>query len=302
MGLNEIIDKALTSEQKSRFQSDNGKFKILKNIVILPIVTAILGIYLESIPIVTVSIICIIAFLILYSYNAISRKNVIYDKVIIPIVLEQKFSNVETVDKIEDIVQDFKKSMLISDYSKIKCEDCFKIIEDRYEMNIAKVVTTKVNIEESDGVVEKHEEENFCGAFASIKLPKEIDTEFSVIKNIKEDDEILSADKLDAQQVRMGIADFDKNYDVYSMDQVSVKRILSPGAIARIMDINQSISNLISFSVYEDVLYIAINEEKFLDFKGKNKEYVDEQVASENLNIVEALDYFIKYFLNIIEA
>ena len=32
MELNEIIDRKLTSEQKSRFQSDNGKFKLLKNI------------------------------------------------------------------------------------------------------------------------------------------------------------------------------------------------------------------------------------------------------------------------------
>ena len=56
MELNRKIDRLLTKEQKTKFQIDNGKFKILNNIVLLPVITALLGIYLESIIIVSISI------------------------------------------------------------------------------------------------------------------------------------------------------------------------------------------------------------------------------------------------------
>ena len=65
MELNQKLEKELTAEQKVKFQRDNGKFKLLNNIVLLPIITSFIGIYLESITIVSISIICIIVFLIM---------------------------------------------------------------------------------------------------------------------------------------------------------------------------------------------------------------------------------------------
>ena len=82
------------------------------------------------------------------------------------------------------------------------------------------------------------------------------------------------------------------------MDQVSVRRILSPGVMARVLEINRKMNHIINFSVYKNVLYISVEYDKFLDFEAKGKKYVDEQVASENLEILELLNYFVRYFVN----
>jgi len=38
MELNQKLDKLLTSEQKNKFHRDNGKFRLLNNIVLIPII------------------------------------------------------------------------------------------------------------------------------------------------------------------------------------------------------------------------------------------------------------------------
>ena len=101
MEINQKIDRVLTPEQKIKFQRDNGKFKILNNIVILPILTAILGVYLESIAIVSISIIGIILFLVL-KITSFTRRNVIFDEVIVPKALGEVFENVKYIKKDED--------------------------------------------------------------------------------------------------------------------------------------------------------------------------------------------------------
>ena len=62
MELNDMLERKLTPEQKVKFERDNGRFKLLKNIIILPIIVGIVGIYFESILIVTICILCIIYF------------------------------------------------------------------------------------------------------------------------------------------------------------------------------------------------------------------------------------------------
>ena len=69
MELNQKVGNMLTPEQKANFQKDNGKFKLLNHIVIVPIISTLLGIYLENFIIVGVSIALIIAFLILKTYS-----------------------------------------------------------------------------------------------------------------------------------------------------------------------------------------------------------------------------------------
>ena len=85
-----MLENKLTSEEKIKFERDNGKFKLLKNIIILPIFIAIVGIYFESILIVTICILCIILLLILDKFS-INKKGKTYDEVIIPYVLKEKF-------------------------------------------------------------------------------------------------------------------------------------------------------------------------------------------------------------------
>ena len=80
MELNQRLDQELTAEQKIKFQKDNGRFKLLNNIVLIPIATALLGIYLESILIVSISIVCVIIFLLL-SIGTFSKRNVVYEDV-----------------------------------------------------------------------------------------------------------------------------------------------------------------------------------------------------------------------------
>ena len=103
MELNQKLEKELTAEQKVKFQRDNGKFKLLNNIVLLPIITSLIGIYLESITIVSISIICIIVFLIMKIFS-FSKRNTVYEDIIIPSILKEKFDNVECVKNTDNTV------------------------------------------------------------------------------------------------------------------------------------------------------------------------------------------------------
>jgi len=104
MELNQKLDKLLTSEQKNKFHRDNGKFRLLNNIVLIPIILSLIGIYLESIIIVSISIACIILFLVL-KICSFSKKNVVYENVIIPAVLKENFNDIKLCDK-HEIVKD----------------------------------------------------------------------------------------------------------------------------------------------------------------------------------------------------
>ena len=64
-----MLESKLTSEEKIKFERDNGRFKLLKNIIILPIIVGIIGIYFESILIVTLCILCINLLLILNIFS-----------------------------------------------------------------------------------------------------------------------------------------------------------------------------------------------------------------------------------------
>ena len=297
MELNKVIDKKLTQEQKLEFERDDGKFKLLKNIIILPIVTAILGIYLESILIVTISVLFIIAFLVISVYYSSTRKNRVYENVIIPYILEEKFDNVEYVEPDVSVRDEFVKSQIAPDCDKIEFSNCFRLIEDKYFVEICKVVTNKLDVEENDGVVDKKLEQNFSGVFARVKLPNKFDVNFRATKNIKSYGNI-NVDKSSTEQVKMNNLEFDMNYDVFSMEPVSLKRVLSPGVLARISEINRKIDNVISFSVYDNILYVTLEYDKFLDFKGTDKTYVNEEIATHNLEVLEYINYFIRYFVN----
>ncbi len=300
MELNEVIRKKLTAEQKVEFQKDNGKFKLLNNLIIIPIITMIVGFYLESILIVSVSILFIIAFLI-YMFYFSNMKNKIYENIIIPYVLKEKFKDVEYVGSDSALKNEFEKSRLAPDYDKIEFSNYFKINEEKYYVEVCKVVTNKLDIEENDGVVDKNLEQNFSGIFARVKLPNKFSSEFKVIKNEK-DFGSVSIDKKNTEQVQMNNIEFDLKYDVFSMEPVSLKRILSPGVLARILEMNKKINNTINFSIYDNVLYITVEYDKFLDFKSKGKDYVDEEIAEENLNMLENINYFIRYFVNLTEV
>lgn len=298
MEINEILDKKLTKEQKTKFQRDNGKLKILKNIVLLPIASAIFGIYLESFPIVAISIIVIILFLIsMITFSAM--KSEVYDDVIIPNVLSERFSKIEMVKKNSKVEEEYNKSHITDEYDKFESHNCFRIIEDKYYINIAKVITKKVEVTKDDGVVDKHLEDNFKGIFAYVRLPEKFNEEFSVIKNEKTIRQMYSNEITNTQIVKMNNLEFDKTFDVYSMDQVSVKEILSPGVMARILEISNHFGKDMNFSVYNNMLYITISYDKFLDFKGKGKQYVRESIALENLDDLELLNYFVRYFINL---
>ena len=296
-----MLENKLTSEEKIKFERDNGKFKLLKNIIILPIIIAIVGIYFESILIVTICILCIILLLILDKFS-INKKGKTYDEVIIPYVLKEKFHNIEYNNNNKTLLEKIEKSKIFLDYDKIFCSNYFKVLYGKYDIELCKIITKKINIEENDGVVDKSLDENFCGIFASINIPTKFDNEFRVVKNIKEKEQINNISKSDTQLVRMNNTEFDKIYDVYSMNQVSIKRIVSPGVMARILEINKKIGNIISFSIYDNVLYVSVEYNDYMEFKGKGKLYVDEKLAQQNLDVLDSLDYFIRYFINITDS
>lgn len=292
MELNQKVEKILTREQKIKFQKDNGKFKILNNIVLLPIITSLIGIYLDSILIVSISIACIIVFLIL-KICSFSRKNIIYEDVIIPAILNEKFDKIEIIKGNNNVQEEFKKSGIIEKFDKLTVDKLYKINKEKYTINLSKIKIHKLNVEENDGVIDKDLEEKFFGAFAYVKLPTNYTTNFKVITKDPENSE--------ENKVKIPYNEFDSLYDVYSLNPVESRNILSPGVMARIIEFNNKINNVINFSIYEDMLYVAINYNNFLEFKGKGKKYINEIDAIKNLDLLETLDLFIRYFINIYE-
>lgn len=292
MELNRKIDRLLTKEQKTKFQIDNGKFKILNNIVLLPIITALLGIYLESIIIVSISILGIIAFLVCKIFS-FKKKNVVYEETIIPAVLKEKFQDIQIVKDDNLIEEEFKRSNIIPDFKNIDVEKSFAINKEKYSLNLSKIIVKKLNIEENDGVVDKDIEEKFNGVFIYVKLPVKTSTSYRVI------DKKLEIDS--DSKVKITNYDFDSVYDVFSTEQAEVRGILSAGIMARILEFNAKIGGVINFSINEDMLYVAVDYKKFLEFKGNGKKYIDEPEALRNLEMLEILDLFVTYFFNIYE-
>ena len=292
MELNRKIDRLLTKDQKTKFQIDNGKFKILNNIVLLPVITALLGIYLESIIIVSISILGIIAFLgcKIFSFK---KKNVVYEETIIPAVLKEKFQDIQIVKDDNLIEEEFKRSNIIPDFKNIDVEKSFAINKEKYSLNLSKIIVKKLNIEENDGVVDKDIEEKFNGVFIYVKLPVKTSTSYRVI------DKKLEIDS--DSKVKITNYDFDSVYDVFSTEQAEVRGILSAGIMARILEFNAKIGGVINFSINEDMLYVAVDYKKFLEFKGNGKKYIDEPEALRNLEMLEILDLFVTYFFNIYE-
>lgn len=289
MEINQKIDRVLTPEQKIKFQRDNGKFKLLNNIVILPILTAILGVYLESITIVSISIIGIILFLVL-KITSFTRRNVIFEEVIVPKALDEVFENVKYIKKDDVVEEHFKASGLVPIYNKFKMYNSYIVCEDKYNINLSKVSTKKMHEEENDGVIDKYYEDNFNGIFAYIKLPSKSLTNFRAIeKGIVESQEDI---------VKITNMEFDYCYDVLSSEPVEVRGILSPAVMARIIEFNSKIGLTISFAIKDDMLYLSVNYNEFLDFRGKGKKYINEENFIDNLKVLEVIQMYVRYFVN----
>lgn len=217
----------------------------------------------------------------------------VYEENIIPIILKEKFNNILYVDKKDVFSDEFRKANLIKEYSKIKVDKSFIINNDKYEINVANINVQKMNVEENDGVIDKELEEVLSGVFAYVKLPVKSLTNFRVISKGNEN----NSENL----VKIPYLEFDENYDVFSLNPVEARNILSSGVMARILEFNSKIGKKINFSIYEEMLYVSIDYNKFLDFKGNGKKYIDEEIATENLDVLEILDVFIRYIVNIFE-
>ena len=294
MELNDMLDQKLTSEEKMRLKRDNGKFKLLRNLGFIPVIIAIFGIYLDSIFVVFLGVILIIAFLVFLTYFG-SIKVGVYEKLIIPYVLGTKFEKIELQSLENYLKEEYVSSRLDENSNILKCSNSFKITEEKYSIECCKVISKVENIEEEDGVKDKVIEEKFSGVFACIKLPVKFNQEFRVIE--KEDQN----DKNNTELIKMNNIEFDSSYDVYSMDQISIRNIISPGTMARVLDINKKMNKMLKFSIYDNKLYIAVNYNEFLKFKSNENEYVNEEVANENLEILEQISYFARYMINGIE-
>lgn len=301
MELNRLLDKKLTPQQKSKYERDNGKFKILNILIILPIVTTILGIFLESMVVVTVSIIVIILCL-LFIVFATKKKNEVYEKIIIPLVLKERFNNIELFNGELDVENGYYLSGLGKDYSKFENRNNLVLQEDRYKVTISKVVTKNKKEHFDENEEEKEFEKSFSGMFAYVRIPSEIDIDLIVKENYKTQKQIDEIDKADVQRVKMNNIEFDTQYDVISSDPSVARRILSLGVMARILDINKKLGKVISFSIKDNFLYILVDYDEFLEFSSSKKnEYVNEEQAQENMDVIETLDYFIRYIVNLTE-
>ncbi len=292
MELNQRLDQELTAEQKIKFQKDNGRFKLLNNIVLIPIATALLGIYLESILIVSISIVCVIIFLLL-SIGTFSKRNVVYEDVIIPCVLREKFENVECNKDSNMVLDELNKSKLFDNYDKAQVKNSYTITKEKYNITLSKTSIKKLHVEENDGVVDKNLEEIFSGAFAYAKLPSKSTSNFKVIA--KSEDNSLE------NKIAITYTDFNNCYDVYTLNPVEVRNILSPGVMARILEFNSKVDKIINFSIIDDTIYISVDYDNFLEFNANGKKYINEVEAIKELDLVEIMDIFIRYFVNMYE-
>ena len=159
MELNQRLDQELTAEQKIKFQKDNGRFKLLNNIVLIPIATALLGIYLESILIVSISIVCVIIFLLL-SIGTFSKRNVVYEDVIIPCVLREKFENVECNKESNMVLDELNKSKLFGNYDKAQVKNSYTVTKEKYNITLTseeaeeRLRSRKVDFRKNKGLVD----------------------------------------------------------------------------------------------------------------------------------------------------
>ena len=164
------------------------------------------------------------------------------------------------------------------------------VCADKYNINLSKVSTKRMHEEENDGVVDKYYEDNFNGIFAYIKLPSKSLTNFRAIeKGIVESQEDI---------VKITNMEFDYCYDVLSSEPVEVRGILSPAVMARIIEFNSKIGLTISFAIKDDMLYLSVNYNEFLDFRGKGKKYINEENFIDNLKVLEVIQMYVRYFVN----
>jgi len=83
----------------------------------------------------------------------------VYEKEIIPIVLNEKFEDVICMEKKEEVINNFENSKIIDDYDKIEVDRTVVIRQQSYVANISKIDVYQENIQETDGMVEKELEE-----------------------------------------------------------------------------------------------------------------------------------------------
>ncbi len=301
MELNRLIDKKLTSEQKRKFEQNNGKFKIIDILIILPIITTLLGIFLESIIVVSASIVCIIIFLLIIAFST-KKRNVVYEDVIIPLVLQERFRNLESVLKDDEVEKEFIMSGLGRNYSKFESKNNLRLHEDRYFIELSKIITRNKKTQDEEVEEDREFEKTFSGMFAYVKLPNPIDVELEVKENLKSVEQVNNIDKADAHIVKMNNMDFDTQYDVMATDPSLARRVLSIGVMARILEINRKLGKVINFSIKNDMLYVLIEYDEFLEFNStKKNEYINETVANDNMDAIEVLDYFVRYIVNLAE-
>ena len=301
MELNRLLDKKLTPEHKRKFERDKDKFKTLNIIIILPIITAILGVFMESIVLVTASLVIIIVCLLFVAFSTKSR-NVIYEEMIIPIVLQERFRDCEPLKKDLDVENEFDMSGLGKEYSRFEDRNSFLIHEDRYTISISKIVTKNKKIQDEENEDYKEFVKSFSGVFAYFRLPRNIDIDIEVKENYKTKNQITQIDKTDVERVIMNNIEFDTQYDVRASDPAVARKILSIGVMARILEINRKLGRVINFSIKNNTLFILVDYDEFLEFSSSKKnEYVNEEKANENMDVVEIIDYFARYMVNLTE-
>lgn len=301
MELNRLLDKKLTPKQKSKFERDNGKFKMLNILIILPIITTVLGVFMESMAVVTVSIVLIICFLLFIAFST-KKRNAVYDEKIIPLVLQERFRNIAILKEDKDIEDEFKMSGLGSNYSKFEARNSLVLKEDKYNICISKIITRNKKVHDDENYEEKEFEKSFSGIFAYVRLSKQVDAALVVKENLKTIEQIKSIDKADVEKIKMNNMDFDAQYDINTSDPSVARKILSLGVMARILEINRKLGKVINFSLKGNTLYLLVDYDEFLEFSSSKKnEYVNEEKANENMDVIEILDYFVRYMVNLTE-
>ncbi|MEG0072882.1 MAG: DUF3137 domain-containing protein [Clostridia bacterium] len=125
----------------------------------------------------------------------------------------------------------------------------------------------------------------FKGVFVHANLTKAYPGTIKIISNESAIDSFSRKLVDKNQKVNLDSPQFEEVYDVYSNDQINVRRMLTPANMSDILDITKALNVKIEMSIEGSNMYISFKHPEFLDFYSK-KELVDEEKAEKDLDLI----------------
>ena len=153
------------------------------------------------------------------------------------------------------------KSKLLSSYHIRNSDDCFSGVYKKVGISVSEEHLKR--IESSDN--SSSEITIFKGVIVVLTMNKKFDGQTMVVKDkgIFNKLDAFSIDLPERENIRLEDSVFEKEFEVYSTNQIEARYLLTPAFMERILKLRQAYkSKRIEFSFFDDKLFIAISLEK----------------------------------------